>query len=168
MPAHCRGSKRIDYLSDKNILSVAPVSPDAESAFHDSKAGGGSAMSTPRDILIIDDEVAIIDFMTEALQEEGYTVRSATNGEQGLSEIESAPPAVVLLDMHMPGIPTTEFLDRLCPHHHTPIVIMTADTRAADALSIEHDLTYLMKPFDLDALMECVAKFVPPPLWQGR
>jgi two-component system, chemotaxis family, chemotaxis protein CheY len=124
-------------------------------------------MSTPRDILIIDDEVTIVDFMTEALQEEGYTVRSASNGEQGLSEMESARPAVILLDMHMPGITTTEFLDRLCPHEHTPIVIMTADTRAAGSLATQRDLTYLIKPFDLDNLIECVAKFVPPSLPQG-
>ena len=125
-------------------------------------------MSTPRDILIIDDEVAIVDFMTEALQEEGYTVRSTHDGEQGLSEIAIAHPAVVLLDMHMPGITTTEFLDHLCPHGHVPIVIMTADTRAADSLATQRDLTYLMKPFGLDELMVCVAKFVPAPLRQGR
>jgi two-component system response regulator GlrR len=125
-------------------------------------------MSIPKDILIIDDEIAIVDFMMEALQEEGYTVRSAHNGEQGLSEIAIARPAVVLLDMHMPGITTTEFLDRLCPHDHIPIVIMTADARAADSLSTQHDLTYLTKPFDLDALMECAAQFAPPPCPQGR
>ena len=125
-------------------------------------------MSTPRDILIIDDEVTIVDFMTEALQEEGYTVRSASDGEQGLSEIAIARPAVILLDMRMPGITTTEFLDRLCPHDRAPIVIMTADTRGAESLSIRHDLTYLMKPFDLDTLIECVTKFVPAPLRQGR
>jgi DNA-binding response OmpR family regulator len=120
-------------------------------------------MSPLRDILIIDDEVTIVDFMTEALQDEGYSVRSAHNGEQGLSEMENARPAVVLLDMHMPGITTTEILERLCPHNHAPIVIMTADTKAAESLPAGHDLTYLMKPFDLDALMECVAKFLPPP-----
>jgi CheY-like chemotaxis protein len=125
-------------------------------------------MSLPRDILIIDDEVAIADFMTEALKDEGYSVRSAYDGEQGLSEIAIAPPAVILLDMHMPGITTAEFLDRLCPIGHVPIIIMTADTRAADSLSPQHGLTFLMKPFDLDALMECVAKFVPPPPAQGR
>jgi DNA-binding NtrC family response regulator len=125
-------------------------------------------MSPSRDILIIDDEVTIVDFMTEALREEGYTVRSASNGEQGLSEIASARPAVVLLDIHMPGITTTEFLERSCPHDPKPIVIMTADRRAADALAIQHNLTYLLKPFDLDALMECVAKFVPHSRRQGR
>ena len=125
-------------------------------------------MSTPSDILIIDDEATIVDFLMEVLQEEGYTVRSAPNGEQGLSEITLVRPRVVLLDMHMPGISTTEFLDRLCPHEHVPIVIMTADTRAKDSLPTRHDLTYLMKPFDLDEMLACVTKFVPPPLRQGR
>jgi DNA-binding response OmpR family regulator len=125
-------------------------------------------MSIPRDILIIDDEVAIVDFMTEALQDEGYTVRSAHDCEQGLSEIAIASPAVVLLDMHMPGITTTEFLDRLCPLGHVPIVIMTADTRGGDFLTIRHDLAYLPKPFDLDEMLACVARFAPPPLREGR
>ena len=120
-------------------------------------------MSLPRDVLIIDDEVAIVDFMVEALQEEGYTVRSAHNGEQGLSEIAIARPAVVLLDIHMPGITATEFLDRLCPHEHMPIVIMTADTHATDYLSTHQNLTYLLKPFDLDELLTCVAQFAPHP-----
>jgi DNA-binding response OmpR family regulator len=120
-------------------------------------------MSTPSDILIIDDEVTIVDFMVEALQEEGYTVRSAHNGEQGLSEITLVRPGVVLLDMHMPGMSTTEFLDRLCPHERAPIIIMTADTRAKDSLPTGHDLTYLMKPFDLDEMLACVTKFVPLP-----
>jgi DNA-binding NtrC family response regulator len=160
---HRSDSKRLE----ENSLRVAPVSPGAESAFHDSKAGD-SAMPTPGDILIIDDEVSIVDFMIEALKDEGYSVRSANNGERGLSEIAVARPAVVLLDMHMPGITTTEFLDRLCAHDHLPIVIMTADKTGADSLSTQHDLIYLPKPFDLDTLMECVAKFVPPPLSQGR
>ena len=125
-------------------------------------------MSPSRDILIIDDEVTIVDFMREVLQDEGYTVRSAYNGEQGLSELEREHPAVVLLDMHMPGMSTTAFLERLCPRDQVPIVIMTADTRGADSLTIWHDLTYLLKPFDLDDLIDCVAKFVPPPLSQGR
>lgn len=125
-------------------------------------------MSTPRDILIIDDEVAIVDFMTEALRDEGYTVRSAFNGEQGLSEIAIAPPAVILLDMHMPGITITEFLNRLCSPDHALIVIMTADTRAEASLATQNDLTYLMKPFDLDEMLACVAKFVPPPSLHGR
>jgi len=127
-------------------------------------------MSTPRDILIIDDEVTIVDFMTEALQEEGYIVRSANHGDHGLSEIATIPPALILLDMHMPGMTTTAFLERVCSHGFLPIpiIIMTADRQATCILSAYHDLTYLLKPFDLDDLMVCVAKFVPPPLRQGR
>ena len=120
-------------------------------------------MSTPRDILIIDDEVTIVDFMREALQDEGYTVRSASNGAEGLSEVQRECPAVVLLDVHMPGITTTEFLDRLCPDEPVPIVLMTADTRGGNSLALGHALAYLPKPFDLDELMACVAQFVPLP-----
>jgi CheY-like chemotaxis protein len=121
-------------------------------------------MPIPRDILIVEDDTAIVDFMTEALTEEGYTVRSAYHGEQGLTEIELTPPALVLLDIHMPGIAATEFLERLHSNGFPPIpiVIMTADQQASDYLSTQYNVTYLLKPFDLDALLNCAAKFVPP------
>jgi DNA-binding NtrC family response regulator len=122
-------------------------------------------MPTPRDILIIDDEIAIIEFMAEALQDEGYTVRSASDCEQGLREIAIAPPALVLLDLHMPGMTVVEFLEHVpavgsCA---VPIIIMTADQRAPTLVSTHSELTYLFKPFDLDELVSCVARFIPPP-----
>src|SRR5215217_857573 len=109
-------------------------------------------MPTPTDILIIEDDVAILDFMREVLQDEGYTVRSAHDREQGLREIELSPPAVMLLDVHMSGITVTDFLERLHSRGYCqiPIVIMTADMHATHYLSDHHDLTYLLKPFELD------------------
>jgi CheY-like chemotaxis protein len=126
-------------------------------------------MPNTQDILIIEDDTAIVDFMIEALQEDGYTVRSAYDREQGLSEIEHVPPALILLDLHMPGITTIEFLERVHANGFPliPIVIMTADMHATTYLSTQLELTYLLKPFDLDALLECVAKFAPPALPRG-
>jgi DNA-binding NtrC family response regulator len=122
-------------------------------------------MPATQDILIIDDEDSIVDFMTEVLKDEGYTVRSAIDGAQGLSEMVTAPPALVLLDLHMPGMTVMEFLEQV----HTdgtypmPIVIMTADQHAPAYLSDRTDMTFLFKPFDLDTLTQCVAQFITPP-----
>jgi DNA-binding response OmpR family regulator len=122
-------------------------------------------MSNPRDILIIEDSADVMYFMSEALQEDGHIVRSAYNSEQGLHQIEFSPPALVLLNLHMPGITATEFLERL---HSTaspcmPVVIMTTNKVAAHYLAIPCNGTYLVKPFDLETLLACVHRFVPPP-----
>jgi DNA-binding response OmpR family regulator len=103
--------------------------------------------------------------MREALADEGYTVRLANNREQGLSEIELSPPAVVLVDVHMPGITITDFFERLHSSGfcQIPVVIMTADTHATEYLLNHPSLTYLLKPFDLDELLKCVARFIAPP-----
>jgi len=148
-----------------NSLKVYIMPPDAESALHDSESGEEPAMPSPRDILIIEDDSAIVDFMTEALKEDGYPVRSAQDGEQGLSEIETALPALVLLDLYMPGITASEFLERLHSNglSDVPLIIMTADSKAPEYVSIQRDVTFLLKPFDLDMLMACVARFLPPP-----
>jgi DNA-binding response OmpR family regulator len=123
-------------------------------------------MPSTQDILIIDDEIPIVDFMAEALQDEGYTVRSAWNGEHGLSEIATSFPALVLLDLHMPGMTVVEFLEQVHADGSctVPIVIMSADQRAPTLVSTRSDVTYLFKPFDLDELLKCVARFVPPPI----
>ena len=122
-------------------------------------------MSNPRDILIIEDSTDITYFMSEALQEDGYIVRSAYNSEQGLHQIELSRPALVLLNPHMPGITATEFLDRLYSTASpcVPVVIMTTNKDAANYLAIPRNATYLFKPFDLDTLLACINRFAPPP-----
>lgn len=54
-------------------------------------------------ILIVDDEKAICEVLSAALKDEGYVVETAENGELGLQKIEKFKPAVVLLDVWMPG-----------------------------------------------------------------
>ena len=121
-------------------------------------------MSLTKDILIIDDEATIVDFMTEALTDEGYAVRAAQDAQQGLSQIEALPPALVLLDLHMPGMSTIELVEHVRSNGFStlPLVIMTADQSAPKYLADCPDFTYLFKPFDLDTLMECVSRFIPP------
>ncbi len=54
-------------------------------------------------ILIVDDEKAICEVLSASLRDEGYVVETAANGEIGLQLIEKFKPAVVLLDVWMPG-----------------------------------------------------------------
>jgi CheY-like chemotaxis protein len=123
-------------------------------------------LQVTQDILIVDDEVAIVEFMTEALTDEGYSVRSTHDGESALAEINRLPPALVLLDLHLEGMPGTELLERLHSKGCSalPVVLMTADLMAAQELAAQGKahLAFLAKPFDLDDLFNLVAHYVSP------
>ena len=58
----------------------------------------------PHDILVIDDDAAVLATIADILRDEGYCVRTAANGKEGLAAAEQQRPALILLDMRMPGM----------------------------------------------------------------
>ncbi|HMP95063.1 MAG TPA: response regulator, partial [Phnomibacter sp.] len=63
-------------------------------------------------VLIIDDERAIRNTLAEILQDEGYKVEVAENGEEGLEKFKKCPFDVVLCDIKMPKMDGIEFLEK--------------------------------------------------------
>jgi signal transduction histidine kinase/CheY-like chemotaxis protein len=81
------------------------------------------------DILVVDDDSATRDILRRVLTREGWGVREAANGEAGLAEVARARPAVVLLDLMMPGMDGFEMLRALRQDKSTselPVVIITS------------------------------------------
>jgi len=79
-------------------------------------------------VLIVDDVPDNLAVLHDALDESGYTVLIATNGEQALQRAAQARPDIVLLDAMMPGIDGFEVARRLkadAATAHIPIVFMT-------------------------------------------
>jgi two-component system alkaline phosphatase synthesis response regulator PhoP len=119
-------------------------------------------MQTICDILVVDDDEPTIVFIAEALRDEGYTVHTALAPADARAVIVQCHPDLVLLDLHLPG-KTGDILvqdlkdDGLA---HIPIILMTADAQAAQELSMEGFAYCLLKPFDLDELIDCVAKHI--------
>ncbi|MEO7910133.1 MAG: response regulator [Roseiflexaceae bacterium] len=117
-------------------------------------------MQQASDILVVDDEVDIVNLVVDLLQDEGYEVRSAFNGEMALAAIAQQQPAMILMDMYMPqmtGIMLLEHL-RTSGMSAIPVVLMTASPRAAEPLLSMNLVDYLAKPFDIDQLLQCVAR----------
>ena len=80
-------------------------------------------------ILIIDDEFALVESLTELLTWEGYVVVAAANGRQGLEQLERSSPSLVLLDFMMPmmdGLQMLRVLRSDPKHRDLPVVLMTA------------------------------------------
>lgn len=89
--------------------------------------------------LIVDDDDATRETFTRILKLEGYEVRSATNAESGLREIESGYPDAVILDLRMPFINGLGLLYRLraVQHRQTPVVVVTGDQCLDDSVLAE-------------------------------
>jgi CheY-like chemotaxis protein len=119
-------------------------------------------MRTAGDILVVDDDEATIVFIAEVLLDEGYTVRTALTPADARTAIVKCHPDMVLLDLHLPGKSGNIFVQDLKDDGlaHIPVILMTADAQAAQVLSIEGIDYCLLKPFDLDELIDSVAKHI--------
>jgi two-component system response regulator MprA len=114
------------------------------------------------DVLIVDDDPAIVELVVEVLTEEGYAVRNACDGLQALQAITEAPPALLLLDIQMPGMSGVELAMRVrAAGYGFPIVIITATPKLAEPLLTLERVECLAKPFVLEMLFDYAARYVP-------
>lgn len=113
-----------------------------------------------RPILIVDDDRDILAAEREVLTEHGFTVREAHDGAEALRAMDEDPPAMIVLDVQMPGIDGPTFARELRTRlRHVPLVILTgvADPkREADRCNAE---AFLRKPFHADDLVRVVRRF---------
>jgi len=107
-------------------------------------------------ILIVEDEKGIVDFLKQGLEEEGFTISTATNGKDGLEMALSLPIDLVLLDWMMPKMTGIEVCKAIRKHKNTPIIFLTAKDTVQE--TIEGLKTgandYIKKPFSFDELLE--------------
>jgi|GEM_PF-3287281 len=87
------------------------------------------ASGQPR-LLVVEDEEVTRSVLARLLERDGWQVTTAANGYDGLRNLEIANPAVVLLDLMMPGMDGFEFIRMLRmteqPGTHLPLVVVTA------------------------------------------
>jgi urea transport system substrate-binding protein len=111
-------------------------------------------------ILVVDDDPAILETVSEILQFEGYPVGTATNGAEALEALEKCVPSLVLLDMRMPVLDGWGFARELAARGvEVPIVVMTA---AQDARRWAAEIGaegYVAKPFELAELLAAVDRW---------
>lgn len=112
-------------------------------------------------VLVIDDDLSMLELVASVLDDEGYSVRTATGGAQGLSMLEETLPGLVLLDWMMPAMRGDEVLRRIKAgsYSHVPVVVLSANGEAR-ALLAEGADAFIAKPFDIDDLLGCVARYI--------
>jgi DNA-binding response OmpR family regulator len=106
-------------------------------------------------ILVADDDPQLLRLETRNLELEGYAVRSASDGEQALKQIEQQIPDLVLLDVMMPKLDGFTVCQRVREFSAVPIIMVTArgqDQEKVRGLDLGAD-DYLTKPFNIEELL---------------
>jgi DNA-binding response OmpR family regulator len=116
------------------------------------------------DILIVDDDHAIVELLVSALGDVGYQCFAVYDGESALFAIGTVRPALVLLDLNLPGLTGADVVTELRRSglSHVPIILMTADAAAAALLPATNFPELVFKPFTVATLLECVARYLSP------
>jgi putative two-component system response regulator len=111
-------------------------------------------MSSQREtLLIVDDEAAITMLLRQKLSKEGYQCEEAHNAEQALNKMATAPIALVMLDIKMPGKSGIELLPEIKSGFPDTVVIMATavnDINVAIQCLKQGADDYICKPFNLD------------------
>ena len=123
-------------------------------------------------ILVIDDDRVILDLLKVTLERAGYTVLQAIDGRSGLDIFHKEAPALVIIDIAMPGIDGYEVVEsiRKSANGDSPaIIILTAhQQRVMESYAEEVGANrYLTKPIAPNELLEHVAELLPGVLGDG-
>ena len=106
-------------------------------------------------ILIVDDNEQILQILTQYVKAEGWPYLTAKSGEEALSLFDTAEPALILLDIMLPGIDGLSVCRRIRSTSNIPIIMITAKDEDADrilGLDIGAD-DYIVKPFSPGEVM---------------
>jgi PAS domain S-box-containing protein len=126
--------------------SAAPADPDAP-------------------LLLVEDDYSSRTTLAQLLEQAGYTVATASNGQEALELMARSGPALVLLDMVLPGMDGADVLRSIRANpawHAVPVVLLTGDPmtgRTEDLMALNVD-GLLMKPVDLDQLLGTVGRIL--------
>ena len=119
-------------------------------------------------ILVVDDNEQILEILSRYIRAEGWTCLSARSGEEALTVFDAASPALILLDIMLPGIDGLEVCRRIRAVSSVPILMITARDEDADrilGLDIGAD-DYIIKPFspgEVMARIRAVLRRLPAP-----
>ncbi|MDA1189137.1 MAG: response regulator transcription factor [Chloroflexi bacterium] len=109
----------------------------------------------PQTVLVVEDEVNLLEAVKYNLQREGFTVLTATDGEQGLELARTGKPDVVVLDVMLPKMDGLEVCRMIRRQSSVPVLMLTAKTQEVDrvvGLELGAD-DYVSKPFSMRELM---------------
>ncbi len=113
-------------------------------------------------VLVVDDDPDMREAVRDTLSEEGYETHVAAGGQEALEYLRAHPsPPLILLDWNMAPMNGARFMAELGSDSalsSIPVVLLTADTRAAAHAALRGFVGCVTKPVDLDVLFALVGR----------
>ena len=118
-------------------------------------------MDSTLSIMVVDDQEDFRDFIVTYLEDEGFSVLQAEDGDSALEMLSSQRPNLILLDVMMPHKNGYDVCRDIKTNPNTsdiPVVFVTAKNGLSDKLAgyISGGQRFLCKPFELNELDECI------------
>ena len=121
-------------------------------------------MSTPGDILLVEDDIVVADVLRRMLVRAAYTVRIVTDGIHALEALGEDRPAVLILDLVLPRMNGFTVLAHMRQQQMTlPVIIITANPLYLDSVRNAGILHVLIKPFGLEELLAALRAIIDLP-----
>ena len=115
----------------------------------------------PLRILLVDDEEDLVTTLAERLALRGFGVKTATSGSEALEYVSEQDFSVLILDVKMPGVDGLELIPVIRQKSQDlPVIVFSGYGSRADAERAmqEGAVDYLMKPIDIDELIEKITR----------
>jgi excisionase family DNA binding protein len=121
------------------------------------RSGPGGRERVGPTVLIVDDDEGTRTFVRASLELEGFDVREASSGTEGLAALEEEAPDLILLDVMMPQMDGWEMLRRVQEQHGgaIPVVMFSGKVEDAAGEAVERGASgFIGKPFDPQQLID--------------
>ena len=108
-------------------------------------------------IMVVDDEPDVRDSVKMVLENSGYKIVTAVNGDDCLKKLNRAKPDLILMDIMMPGTPVKEVIKKIKGIKIVYLsIVRIAEAEKEDVLKSKNLAGFIQKPFDIDYLLEKV------------
>ena len=156
------GAARIESTPGKGTIvrllfrkANAGVAEDTARRTED--AATPAARPAPASVLVIDDDPDVREFIVVALEEQGYRVRQASDGREGLAELARKPADLIVIDFIMPGMSGAEVASRIrADSPAQPILFVSGYSETEAVKRAAPDAPLLAKPFRAESLHKAV------------
>jgi CheY-like chemotaxis protein len=160
------GAARIESATGKGtavklLLRKADESVSEPAANVDEPQAAASPIAR-RSILVVDDDPDVRGFIVEALEEQGYLVREAAGGKEGIAEVDREVPDLIVLDFIMPGLSGADVARHARERRpDQPILFVSGYSETEAVKRVAPNAPLLTKPFRADALDKAVRGALP-------
>jgi CheY-like chemotaxis protein len=137
-------------------------------AIKPSGAGAPAVADRPAGILLVEDDVRVRRLLRDRLVAAGHRIVEAGTGWEALEVFETAPPALVITDLRLPGMHGGELIERMREHNPAVRVIAISGDLEGDVPALLMDaadrgaVRTLAKPFTTSQLLAAVAAALAP------